>query len=406
MRDSSGWFILVALASSVCVLPASFRSSWRFISRISFGTYLSASASSSAVKYFFEPARRARGLRRRVDGQVHAGRNRRGNGRGVVGFEVTRAVYLSIPLPPLPDPLPRSAGAREIHTAQRPVGRVFQQPPDWRGTRAPGCEDQRSEITFDLMPDSRSDTENEKPPLLAWRGGGGFRARKTLLLLQPGRLRDLLGQVLLLLLEPLAEHEPREAADLDVLADLRDRVGEDLLDLLLVVLHEELLDEAVRLVELLELAGRDLLEDRLGLLLIAHLGLRDLELLRDELRRDLLAADPQRRGGRDLHRDVLHERLEPLGARDEVRLAVHLDEHPDLAAHVDVARDGALGRGARRLLRGGGEPLLAEQLLGLHEVAARLCEHLLAVHHPRPGLLPELLHELRADLGHLESPRS
>src|SRR6266545_2211698 len=268
----------------------------------------------------------------------------------------------------------------------------------------PGCEDQRSEITFDLMPDSRSDTENEKPPLLAWRGGGGFRARKTLLLLQPGRLRDLLGQVLLLLLEPLAEHEPREAADLDVLADLRDRVGEDLLDLLLVVLHEELLDEAVRLVELLELAGRDLLEDRLGLLLIAHLGLRDLELLRDELRRDLLAADPQRRGGRDLHRDVLHERLEPLGARDEVRLAVHLDEHPDLAAHVDVARDGALGRGARRLLRGGGEPLLAEQLLGLHEVAARLCEHLLAVHHPRPGLLPELLHELRADLGHLLLP--
>src|SRR6266508_6653165 len=86
MRDSSGWFILVALASWVCVLPASFRSSWRFISRISFGTYLSASASSSAVKYFFEPARRARGLRRRVDGQVHGGRNRRGIGGGMVGF--------------------------------------------------------------------------------------------------------------------------------------------------------------------------------------------------------------------------------------------------------------------------------------------------------------------------------
>src|SRR5512133_703962 len=222
------------------------------------------------------------------------------------------------------------------------------------------------------------------------------------LLLGGGRgLRDLLGEVLLLLLEPLAEHVAREAADLDVLADLRDRLGDDVLDLLLVVLHERLLEEAELAVELLDLAGRDLLEDRLGLLLLARLGLRDLALLRDDVRGDLLAADPARRGRRDLHGEVLHERLEALGARDEIGLAVHLDEHADLAAHVDVARDRALGRGARGLLRGGGEPLLAEQLLRLREVAARLGEHLLAVHHPRPGLLPELLHELRADLGHL-----
>ena len=47
-----------------------------------------------------------------------------------------------------------------------------------------------------------------------------------------------------------------------------------------------------------------------------------------------------RRG--DVHREVAHQRLELLGARHEVRLAVHLHQHADLAAHVDVAADRAL----------------------------------------------------------------
>src|SRR4051812_694922 len=53
----------------------------------------------------------------------------------------------------------------------------------------------------------------------------------------PPELRgDLRREVGALLLEPLAHHEPHEPADPDVLADPRDRVGEDLADRLRVVL--------------------------------------------------------------------------------------------------------------------------------------------------------------------------
>jgi hypothetical protein len=47
-----------------------------------------------------------------------------------------------------------------------------------------------------------------------------------------------------------------------------------------------------------------------------------------------------------VHRDVLEQLLEVLGARDEVRLAVELDEHADLAAGVDVVADCAFVGGA------------------------------------------------------------
>ena len=64
-----------------------------------------------------------------------------------------------------------------------------------------------------------------------------------------------------------------------------------------------------------------------------------LGLLRDVVLGDVL----RRRRGRDVQRHLAGERLEVLVARDEVGVAVDLDEHADLAAGVDVGRDGALG---------------------------------------------------------------
>ncbi len=72
------------------------------------------------------------------------------------------------------------------------------------------------------------------------------------------------------------------------------------------------------------------------------------------------------RGGRtrvgrgDLQREFLDEGLEVVGARDEVGLAVHLDEHADLAAQVDVGADQALAGGAAGLLRRLREAALAQ----------------------------------------------
>src|SRR5262249_50271723 len=83
-----------------------------------------------------------------------------------------------------------------------------------------------------------------------------------------------------------------------------------------------------------------------------------------------------------------------------VGLAVHLDDGADLPV-VDVGTHQALGGGAAGLLRRTGDALLPEPLLGPGEVALALGEGLLAVHHPGPGLLPELSHHRRSDLlGH------
>src|SRR6476469_1781083 len=61
---------------------------------------------------------------------------------------------------------------------------------------------------------------------------------------EPGLLGDLGGEVVLLLLEALAELEPHEPADLDVLADLGDQLLLDLVVRLVRVLDPRLIEQA------------------------------------------------------------------------------------------------------------------------------------------------------------------
>src|SRR5262249_34364615 len=103
-----------------------------------------------------------------------------------------------------------------------------------------------------------------------------------------------------------------------------------------------------------------------------------------------------RRRRRHLHGEVLHERLELDGLRDEVGLAVHLDQDTDAAARMDVRADRAVGRRTGGLLGRLGETLLAQDAERLVDVALGLGERLLALDEPRAGLLAELLHELQA----------
>ena len=88
--------------------------------------------------------------------------------------------------------------------------------------------------------------------------------------------------------------------------------------------------------------------------------------------------------GEDVAR--LLERVRP---RDEVRLAVQLDQGRHAGLHV--VADEPFGRHAAGLLRGGGETLLAEDLLGLLHVAVRLLERALAIEHSGARLLAEHL---------------
>src|SRR3954471_23111843 len=203
-----------------------------------------------------------------------------------------------------------------------------------------------------------------------------------------------------------ANLEAGEALDDDVLAGLGRQLGAQLLDGLAVVLVgvDVLLAQQDDLVEpLAELALRGAFAGLLGHVL--HLAGGDAQLLVARVVGHLLLVDPQRARGRDVQRDVPGERGEVLVARDEVGVAVDLDEHADLAVGVDVGLDRALGGLAAGELGGAGDALLAQPGDGRVDVAPGLLEGLLAVHHPRARLVAQGLDVLGGDghVGHSES---
>src|SRR5215213_4379214 len=107
----------------------------------------------------------------------------------------------------------------------------------------------------------------------------------------------------------LADREPDEAADADVLAGLGRQLVLQLLDRLALVpvrVDVRLVEEDDLLVPLAQLALDDLRADVLGL--VGGLLLEDLRLALAVLRRDLVLADVARRGGGDVERDLAGER--------------------------------------------------------------------------------------------------
>jgi len=198
----------------------------------------------------------------------------------------------------------------------------------------------------------------------------------------------------------------REAADPDGFAGLRDQRLHQIAHRAGVVLDELLLEQRGLLEELLEPPLDDLRLHGVGLLLLGGLGLVDLPLALDELRGEVL--DPHRERPRrgDVEGDIPHQLLEVLGARHEVGLAVHLDQHADAAVEVDVRLDQPLGRLASSARVGLSCALLAEHVDRLLEIAARLLECPLAVHHSSARAGPELRHLFRTDLLHARHSRS
>src|SRR4051812_10636036 len=207
--------------------------------------------------------------------------------------------------------------------------------------------------------------------------------------------------------------EAREAGDSNVLARLGRDLGAQILDrlALVLVLVEVLLIEQDELGgPLLQLAVDDLLDDALGLAVGLRLLLEDAPLVGDVVLWNVLERDVLRVHRSDVDRDIAGELLEVVVERDEVGLALHLDEHADALllalprpAHVGVGGDHALGGAASAALGSGSGALLAEDLDGLGLVAARLLEGLLHVHHRGARLLAQRLHLGRRDR-HQDSP--
>ena len=111
------------------------------------------------------------------------------------------------------------------------------------------------------------------------------------------------------------------------------------------------------------------------------------------------------RAGGNLHGHVADQLLEDFTAGHEVGFAVDLHQHTHAGTGVDVAADGAFGRGAAGLLLGGGDALLTQPLDGLVLVALGLRKGLLAVHHACAGDVAQFLDELGGDLSHGEKGR-
>src|SRR5690348_939369 len=109
-------------------------------------------------------------------------------------------------------------------------------------------------------------------PAKAYRSARATATAAPRLLGQAGLLGDLGGEVVLLLLETLAELVAHEPADLDVLADLGDQLLLDLIDRLVGVLHPRLIEQTDLLHPLRDLAVDHLLHDRLGLAALLGLG--------------------------------------------------------------------------------------------------------------------------------------
>src|SRR5215218_1103026 len=185
-----------------------------------------------------------------------------------------------------------------------------------------------------------------------------------------------------------------EAPDHDVLADLLDRLAQEISDRLVRLFDVGLREEGLLGDPFTHPAVDYLLRDILGLTHLGDLLLDHLPLFLYGSGRDVLSRDAHRPHGGDVQRHVAGELLELGRARHEIRLAVDLDEDADPPIEVHVSLDEPLGRSPPALLCGQGLASLPEDLPRAFNVPFRLFERTLHVHHPRGSLLPELLNLL------------
>ncbi len=102
-------------------------------------------------------------------------------------------------------------------------------------------------------------------------------------------------------------------------------------------------------------------------------------------------------GTLDFAEHVLHQLLEVVGAGHEVRFAVDLDQRARRMIGGHAVADNPFFGGAAGLLARAGEAALPQDRGRLVEIAVRLAQRVLALHHARAGLVAELLHHVGRD---------
>ena len=94
-----------------------------------------------------------------------------------------------------------------------------------------------------------------------------------------------------------------------------------------------------------------------------------------------------------MHRDVVAEALEVIGAGNEIAFAIDFDEHADFTAGVNVVADHAFASGALGLLLRGGLALFAQNVDGLLDITLRFDQCFAAGGKAGAGALAELLYK-------------
>jgi len=114
--------------------------------------------------------------------------------------------------------------------------------------------------------------------------------------------------------------------------------------------------------------------------------------------RHFLAAQESRVERGHVHGHVVAQALEVRRARDEIALAIHLDQHADLPARVDIGAHQPFGRRPLRFLGGRGLALLAQDVDGLLDIAFGFHERIAAGSEARASAVAQFLHQLRGDI--------
>ena len=101
---------------------------------------------------------------------------------------------------------------------------------------------------------------------------------------------------------------------------------------------------------------------------------------------------------RNVQRDIFDKIAKDLVLRDEISLAVYLDEDPNLPLEMDIRRDDTLLCHPRRFFARASNALRAQNRLRLRQISLRLGQRPFAIHHASVCFIAELLDDFRTDL--------
>ena len=102
-----------------------------------------------------------------------------------------------------------------------------------------------------------------------------------------------------------------------------------------------------------------------------------------------------------MHGDIFGKTQEIFIFRHKIRFTIYFNQHPQLAAHMNVRLDGSLRHGSAGSFLGGCQPLFSKKIDSFINVRVALHKCLLAVHHSGTGFFPQLFNHRRANCCHL-----